>query len=41
MKTAVEMEKKLHVFSTSALYGREWSASRIDRFNPEERTTTA
>jgi hypothetical protein len=32
------MEVWLHAFSTSALNGGEWSASRPGRFTPRERT---
>jgi hypothetical protein len=31
------MEVQLHAFLTSAIYGSEWSASRLSRFTPGER----
>jgi hypothetical protein len=37
MKAYWGVEIYLHTFLTSALDGREWSASRPGRFNPTER----
>jgi hypothetical protein len=37
MKTYGGVDVYIHVFLTSALIGGEWSASRTDRFTPEER----
>jgi hypothetical protein len=37
MKEYGEVDIQIHVFLTSALVGGEWSASRPDRFTPEER----
>jgi hypothetical protein len=35
------VEAQLHVFLTSTLDGDEWSASRLCRFTPTERTSGA
>jgi hypothetical protein len=37
MKTYGEVDVYIHVFSTSALVGGEWSASRLYRFTPRKR----
>jgi hypothetical protein len=36
MKTHRRVDVQTHVFSTSALVGGEWSASRLGRFTPGE-----
>jgi hypothetical protein len=38
MKAYGGMDEQIHIFLTSALVGGEWSASRLFRFTPRERT---
>jgi hypothetical protein len=37
MKAYGGMDVQIHIFLTSALFGGEWSASRLGRFTPKER----
>jgi hypothetical protein len=39
MKMYVEVDVRMHVFLTAAVVEGEWSASRSDRFIPEERAS--
>jgi hypothetical protein len=38
MKAYRGVDVEIHIFLSSALAGGEWSASRLCRFTPEERT---
>jgi hypothetical protein len=38
MKTYGRLDVQIHVFLTSALFGGEWSVSRLGRLTPGERT---